>query len=182
MTAPQLPAGSVVAGYRILSLLGEGSTGAVYLAERDTEQERVALKVLGPEFARDERFRRRFMRESEIAAGLHHPHIVPILDFGEADGELYLAMRHVEGPDLRALLMREGALDPARALELLGEVASALDEAHARGLVHRDVKPANVLVESGGGGEHAYLADFGLAKHASSASSLTGERSFVGTI
>src|SRR3954451_12515667 len=183
MTAPQLPAGSVVAGYRILSLLGEGSTGAVYLAERDTEQERVALKVLGPEFARDERFRRRFIRESEIAAGLEHAHAVPILDFGEADGELYLAMRHVDGPDLRALLAAEGALDARRALELLGQVAGALDEAHSRGLVHRNVKPANILIEpKAATEERAYLADFGLAKHASSASSLTGERSFVGTI
>src|SRR3954452_9671131 len=176
MTAPQLPVGAVVAGYRIVSLLGEGSTGAVYLAERDGE--RVALKVLAPEFARDERFRRRFMRESEIAAGLSHDHVVPILDFGEAGGELYLAMRHIGGSDLRALLTREGALEPDRALPLLAQVASALDEAHARGLVHRDVKPANILVD----GERAYLADFGLAKHASSASSLTGERSFVGTI
>src|SRR3954447_21610196 len=176
MTAPQLPAGAVVAGYRVVSLLGDGSTGAVYLAERDGEQ--VALKVLGPEFARDERFRKRFIRESEIAASLDHSHVVPILGFGEADGELYLAMRHVDGPDLRALLARDGALGPERALELLAQVAGALDEAHARGLVHRDVKPANILVE----GDHVFLADFGLAKHASSASSLTGERSFVGTI
>jgi ABC-type oligopeptide transport system substrate-binding subunit len=179
---PQLPVGSVVAGYRILSLLGEGSTGSVYLAERDGESGRVALKLLGREFARDERFRKRFMRESDIAAGLDHAHVVPILDFGEADGDLYLAMRHVEGSDLRALLTRDGALDPARAVELLGQVAGALDDAHARGLVHRDVKPANILVERKAGTEQAFLADFGLAKHASSASSLTGERSFVGTI
>src|SRR4051812_9677393 len=178
MNAPQLPAGAVVAGYRVLSLLGEGSTGAVYLAERDGEDGPVALKVLGREFARDERFRKRFIRESEIAASLDHSHVVPILGFGETDGELYLAMRHVDGPDLRALLTRDGALGPERALELLAQVAGALDEAHARGLVHRDVKPANILVD----GERAYLADFGLAKHASSASSLTGERSFVGTI
>src|SRR4051794_8979369 len=178
MNAPQLPAGAVVAGYRVLSLLGEGSTGAVYLAERDGEDGPVALKVLGREFARDERFRKRFIRESEIAASLHHDHVVPILGFGEADGELYLAMRHIEGSDLRALLARDGALDPTRALDLLSQIADALDDAHARGLVHRDVKPANILVD----GERAYLADFGLAKHASSASSLTGERSFVGTI
>src|SRR4051794_26943234 len=173
MAAPQLPAGSVLAGYRIVSLLGEGSTGAVYLAERPGG-EQVALKVLAPEFAEDERFRKRFVRESEIAAGLNHPHVVPILDFGDR----YIAMRRIEGCDLRALLAREGALEPDRALTLLGQIASALDDAHARGLVHRDVKPANILVD----GEHAYLADFGLAKHASSASSLTGERSFVGTI
>src|SRR3954452_13321211 len=174
MAAPQLPAGSVLAGYRIVSLLGEGSTGAVYLAERPGG-EQVALKVLAPEFAEDERFRKRFVRESEIAAGLNHPHVVPILDFGDR----YIAMRHIEGSDLRALLAREGALDPARAIELLAQVAEALDDAHAQGLVHRDVKPANILVD---GSDHASLADFGLAKHASSASSLTGERSFVGTI
>src|SRR4051794_23644909 len=137
MTSPQLPVGSVVAGYRILSLLGEGSTGAVYVAERDGE--RVALKVLGPEFAHDERFRKRFIRESEIAASLDHPHVVPIVDFGEADGDLYLAMREIDGPDLRRLLAGEGALDPHRALDLLDQVAGALDDAHARGLVHRDV-------------------------------------------
>ncbi|MEA2466958.1 MAG: hypothetical protein QOJ57_1084, partial [Thermoleophilaceae bacterium] len=102
--------------------------------------------------------------------------------FGEADGDLYLAMRHVDGSDLRALLTREGALEPGRAVELASQIAGALDDAHAGGLVHRDVKPANILVESEAGAEHAYLADFGLAKHASSASSLTGERSFVGTI
>src|SRR3954470_6873989 len=133
MKSPQLPAGTLVAGYRVLSLLGEGSTGAVYLAERDGEDGQVALKVLGPEFARDERFRKRFIRESEIAASLDHSHVVPILDFGEADGELYLAMRHIEGSDLRALLAREGSLDPARALDLLGQIGEALDDAHARG-------------------------------------------------
>src|SRR3954462_15812638 len=115
MTAPQRPVGTVVAGYRVVSLLGEGSTGAVYLAERDGE--RVALKLLGAEFARDERFRKRFIRESEIAASLDHPHVVPIVDFGDADGDLYLAMREIDGPDLRRLLADEGTIEPQRALD-----------------------------------------------------------------
>jgi ABC-type oligopeptide transport system substrate-binding subunit/predicted Ser/Thr protein kinase len=169
--------GSLVAGYRLTSLLGVGATGAVYLAERDGDQ--VALKLVDPELARDERFRRRVLRESQIAAELDHPNVVPIADFGESKSQLYLAMRYVEGSDLRELLAAEGPLDPARALDLLEEVAGALDAAHERGLVHRDVKPANILVDAHG---HAYLSDFGLAKHASSVSSLTADSAFVGTI
>jgi ABC-type transport system substrate-binding protein len=175
----QLPIGSVLAGYRIIELIGEGGGGAVYLAEQEDRGDRVALKVLADELAHDDRFRRRFLRESTIAAGLRHPHVVPILDFGEADGGVYLAMRHIEGADLRELLGRDGPLDPEDALRLVAQVGEALDEAHARGLVHRDVKPANILVDREGA---AYLGDFGLAKHASSPSSLTGEPSFVGTI
>jgi ABC-type transport system substrate-binding protein len=175
----QLPIGAVLAGYRIIELIGEGSGGAVYLAELQETGERVALKVLADELARDDRFRRRFLRESTIAAGLRHPRIVPILDFGEAGDGLYLAMRHIEGADLRELLARDGPLDPQEALRLVAQVGEALDEAHARGLVHRDVKPANILVDRD---RAAYLGDFGLAKHASSPSSLTGEQSFVGTI
>ena len=135
--------------------------------------------MLADELAHDDRFRRRFLRESTIAAGLRHPHVVGILDFGEADGGVYLAMRHIEGADLRALFQRDGPLAPEEALRLVAQVGEALDEAHARGLVHRDVKPANILVDRDGA---AYLGDFGLAKHASSPSSLTGEQSFVGTI
>jgi ABC-type transport system substrate-binding protein len=175
----QLPIGSVLAGYRIIELIGEGAGGAVYLAEQDERGERVALKVLADELAHNDRFRQRFLRESTIAAGLRHPHVVGILDFGEADGGVYLAMRHIEGADLRELLGRDGPLDPEEALRLVAQVGEALDEAHARGLVHRDVKPANILVDRDGA---AYLGDFGLAKHASSPSSLTGEQSFVGTI
>src|SRR3954454_20540358 len=171
--------GSVVAGYRLNSLLGSGATGSVYLAVRERDGERVALKLLDPELAGDERFRRRVLRESEIAASLEHPHVVPIVDVGDTDEALYIAMRYVEGSDLRELLAAEGPLDPERALGLLGQVAGGLDQAHERGLVHRDVKPANILVD---GEEHAYLADFGLAKHASSVSSLTADHAFVGTI
>ena len=174
--------GSRVGGYQLISLLGEGATGAVYLAEREGAPERVALKVLDADLAQDERFRRRLLSESTIAATLRHPHVVPILDFGESDDAVYLAMRHIDGCDLRELLSREGPLEPARAIDLLAQVADALDEAHKNGLVHRDVKPANILVEGVGEAEHAYLGDFGLAKHASSVSSLTGDHAFVGTL
>ena len=124
-----------------------------------------ALKLISPELAGDERFRSRFLRESRIAASIDHSHIVPIYDAGEAGGELYIAMRYVEGTDLKAILAEEGMFEPKRAVELLGQVASALDAAHERGLVHRDVKPANILVTvEAGGEEQVYLSDFGLTR------------------
>jgi serine/threonine protein kinase len=174
--------GEIVAGFRVESLLGEGAMGTVYLAEETSTGRRVALKLLAPELARDERFRRRFLRETELAASLDHPHVVPTLTSGEEDGTLYLAMAYVEGSDLRKLLRREGRLEPERALELIEQVAGALDAAHGTGLVHRDVKPGNILVEHDAQGEHAYVCDFGLARHVSSVSSLTSDRGFVGTI
>ena len=176
-----LETGSVLAGYRISRLIGQGATGAVYLAE-GADGQQVALKVLIAELALDARFRERFLREAEIAAALDEPHIVPTVAMGEEDGTLYLVMRYVHGLDLREILRQEGPLSSERAVDLVGQVASALDAAHALGLVHRDVKPGNVLVASTDTGEHAYLCDFGLAKHVSSVSSLTGERGFVGTI
>ena len=156
--------------------------GSVFVAEDTRRGGRVALKVLAPELACDERFRGRFLRESRIAATLDHPNIVPTVDSGQEDGALYLAMTLVEGSDLRELLRREGRLEPERALALLGDAARALDAAHRKGLVHRDVKPGNILVAAGPGGEAAYVCDFGLARHVSSVSSLTGDRGFVGTI
>ena len=174
--------GTVVAGLRVDALIGEGAMGAVYLAEEIDGGRRVALKVLTPELARDERFRQRFLRESAIAAGLDHPNIVRTIASGEEDGVLYLAMEYIDGADLRALLQRERRLDPERAVALIAQVADALDAAHAAGLVHRDVKPGNIIVSSGDAGERAYVCDFGLARHVSSVSSLTGERGFVGTI
>jgi serine/threonine protein kinase len=150
-----LSTGTSIAGYRIEAVLGHGSMGTVYSALEVSLERRVALKVLTPELSRDERFRDRFLRESKVAASLEHPHIVPIHAAGEADGVLYLAMRYVEGRDLSGLLESIGRLDPERALGLLGQIASALDAAHARGLVHRDVKPANILISRPGGGhEH----------------------------
>jgi ABC-type transport system substrate-binding protein/predicted Ser/Thr protein kinase len=156
--------------------------GTVYLAEETSTGQRVALKVLAPELARDERFRRRFLRETELAMHLSHPHIVRTLGSGEQDGALYLAMAYVDGSDLREVLRREGRLEPERAVDLVEQVAGALDAAHSAGLVHRDVKPGNILVTSDADGDHAYVCDFGLARHVSSVSSLTGERGFVGTI
>jgi serine/threonine-protein kinase len=167
------------AGYRIGRPVGRGATGAVYLAW-DPGGRPVALKLLSAELAADDHFRRRFQRESELAAGLRHPSIVPLLASGEADGVLYLATAYVAGGDLRALLLEEGRLDPGRAMRIAGQVAAALDAAHGRGLVHRDVKPANILVERDG--DRAYLCDFGLAGHATSPDSLTGRRALVGTI
>jgi ABC-type transport system substrate-binding protein/DNA-binding beta-propeller fold protein YncE len=169
--------GSVVGAYRVTSLLAEGAMGSVYIAE-DPAGEPVALKVLSAPLAEDARFRKRFLRETELAANLHHPRIVPILASGEQGGVLWLAMSLIEGVDLRTLLKREGALSPPRAVDLLSQVAAALDVAHEAGLVHRDVKPGNILVD----GDDAHLCDFGLARHISSVSSLTSERGFVGTI
>jgi serine/threonine-protein kinase len=174
---PPVTTGSVVAGFRVESLLGEGATGSVYLA-RDSAGSPVALKLLATELARDERFRQRFLRESQLAASLQHPNIVRTVAAGEDEGVLYLAMDHVDGSDLRDVLRREGRLESARALDIVGQVAEALDTAHEAGLVHRDVKPGNILVA----GDRALVCDFGLARHVSAVSSLTGERGFVGTI
>ena len=174
--------GTVIAGYRIEALIGSGSVGSVYSAEETALGRRVALKVLAPSLARDERFRERFLRESRIAAGLEHPNVIPIYAAGATDDDLFLAMRYVDGRDLAALLRSLGRLDPERVLSIAAQVAGAIDAAHAQGLVHRDVKPANILLTRHGGAEHAYLCDFGLAKHASTVSSLTGERAVVGTV
>jgi YVTN family beta-propeller protein len=174
--------GSQLAGFRLEALLGRGGMGAVYRAEDLRLGRNVALKLLVPELAENERFRERFLRESQMAASLDHPNIVPIYAAGETDGQLYLAMRYVEGYDLRQLLARERALEPARALGLLEQVADALDAAHERGLIHRDVKPGNVLIAARSGREHCYLSDFGLTKQTSSISGLTGTGELVGTV
>jgi serine/threonine protein kinase len=158
--------GTDLAGYRLESVLGRGGMGVVYLATDLRLERRVALKLVAPELATDERFRERFLRESRLAASLDHSHVVPVHAAGETDGQLWIAMRYVQGTDLRSLLEQEGPLEPARALELVSQVAEALDAAHEHGLVHRDVKPANVLVTREGEEEHCYLADFGLARTA----------------
>jgi serine/threonine protein kinase/streptogramin lyase len=174
--------GSEIAGFRLEELLGRGGMGAVYRAEDVRLGRKVALKLLVPELAESERFRERFLRESQIAASLDHPHIVPIYAAGEADGQLYLAMRYVKGYDLRQLIAREAPLDPDRALRLVEQVGDALDAAHERGLIHRDVKPANILIAPRTGREHCYLTDFGLTKQTSSISGLTGTGELVGTV
>jgi serine/threonine protein kinase len=155
-----LALGDEVAGYRIDARIARGGMGVVYRATHLGLDRPVALKVIARELAGDASFRDRFLRESRLAARLDHPAVVPVYDSREVDGELIVAMRLVEGGDLRGLIEREGPLPPARATALLGQVAAALDAAHAAGIVHRDVKPHNVLVE----GERAYLSDFGLAK------------------
>ena len=174
--------GSEIAGFRLEELLGRGGMGAVYRAEDLRLGRKVALKLLAPELAENDRFRERFLRESQLAASLDHPHIVPIYAAGEASGQLYLAMRYVQGYDLRELLAREGPLEPRRTLGLLEQVADALDAAHELGLIHRDVKPGNILIAERAGREHCYLSDFGLTKQTASISGLTGTGELVGTI
>ena len=168
--------GSEVAGYRIEGLIARGGMGVVYRALHLGLERPVALKVIARELADREGFRERFLRESRLAARLDHPSVVPIFDSREVDGELIVAMRLIKGGDLRALIDREGPLSPHRALNLLAQVADALDAAHAAGIVHRDVKPHNILVE----GDRAYLSDFGLAK-AFDESGSAGGTSVVGT-
>lgn len=176
-----LESGTSVAGFRIVRPIGDGSTGTVYLAEAP-QGGLVAMKLLAPELSQEDRFRQRFLRESKIAARLEGPHVVRTVASGEDEGRLYLVMEYVEGTDLRALLRQEGALAPERAVRLVEHTAEALDVAHAAGLVHRDVKPGNILITSTDGVEDARICDFGLARHVSSVSSLTGDRGFVGTI
>ena len=180
----ELAPGTEIGQYRIAAAIGRGGMGTVYRAEDLRLGRAVALKVLAAERATDEAYRERFIRESRILASLDDPHIVPIFDAGEADGRLYIAMRLVTGPDLRTVLESEGPLDPGRATQVVAQLADALDAAHARGLVHRDVKPANVLLAPGSGQgarDHVYLSDFGLTKQASSDTGLTAIGSFIGT-
>jgi serine/threonine-protein kinase len=157
----------------------------VYRAYDDHLDRPVALKVLAPDLARDEVFRARFIQESRIAAATEHPNIIPVFSAGEADGVLYIAMRYVPGGDVRTLIDRVGPLPPARACALIAQAASALDAAHARGLVHRDVKPTNMLLEispRSSRPDHLYLSDFGLAKPSAAASGLTVTGQFFGTV
>jgi YVTN family beta-propeller protein len=171
--------GSQIADYRIEAVLGRGGMSVVYLAEDLRLKRKVALKLLTPALAEDERFRDRFLRESELAASLDHANVIPIYEAGEADGSLFIAMRYVEGSDLKALL-RDGPLSQERAVLLAGQVAAALDAAHERGLVHGDVKPSNVLIDGRG---HAYLADFGLTKRVTDERPPAGgEAQLMGTI
>jgi len=176
--ATDLRAGTTIAGYRLEEIAGRGGMGVVYRARHVLLERTAALKLLAPDAAADAAFRDRFIRESRMAAALEHPHVVPIYDAGEQDGLLYIAMRYVDGTDLGALLDREGALEPARTLAIAAEVGSALDAAHKQSIVHRDVKPANVLLDE----RSAYLSDFGLTKRVSSETRLTAHGQFVGTI
>ena len=171
--------GTELAGYRIEGVIGRGGMSVVYLAEHVRLGRKVALKVLAPELAGSERFHDRFLRESKLAASIDHPNIVPIYDADEAEGVLYIAMRYVEGSDLKQAIRDQGRLEPLRTSTIVDQIASALDAAHARGLVHRDVKPANVLLTPD---DHVYVSDFGLTKRAVSVSGLTETGQLIGTI
>jgi YVTN family beta-propeller protein len=175
--------GTRLAGYRIQGLLGRGGMGVVYLAEQERPRRLVALKLLLDPATASEAFRERFLRESELAAAIDHPNVLPVYDAGETDGVLWIAMRYVDGIDLAAQLARDGPLAPEQALGIAGQVAGALDAAHTRGLVHRDVKPGNILLAvEEGAVAHAYLADFGLTKRIGGARGLTGSGQVLGTI
>jgi CheY-like chemotaxis protein len=173
---PDPRVGTDVAGYRIEERIGRGGMGVVYRAHHLALGREAAIKIVVPELAADEGFRERFMREARIAATLTHPNVVTVYDAGEEDDELYIAMQLVEGQDLAAVLRTEGRLRPFRALDVSRQVAAALDAAHAAGLVHRDVKPANVLLD----GRKAYLTDFGLTKGPEAGPTKVGE--VVGTV
>ncbi len=168
--------GTRIGRYRIEARIGGGAMGVVYLAVDTRLERRVALKLIAPSLAADPDFRARFEREARAAAGLDHPHVLPVYEAGEDDGQLYLAMRYVPGVDLATQLARRGPLDLDATIHLVGQLAAALDAAHVTGLIHRDVKPANVLLAPG---EHAYLADFGLAR--SAGSGLTRPGQLLGT-
>ncbi len=177
--------GAQLGDFRILELVGRGGMGIVYLAEDVRLKRRAAVKVLAPELAEDETFRHRFIRESELAAAIDHPNIVPVYGAGEAGGRLWIAMRYVEGTNLRDLIARKGRLDLEYAVSVVSQIGRALDAANSRGLVHRDVKPGNILILPGAGGEstdHIYLTDFGLTKRAMDDSGLTSTGQFIGTI
>lgn len=173
-----LPAGTRIGAYELEGVAGRGGMGVVYRARHAGLDRTAAVKVLPPELAQDQSFRDRFLRESRIAASLQHPNVVVVYDAGEVDGILYIAMQYVDGVDLGELLLEEGQLEPARALEIGSQIAGALDAAHRLGLVHRDVKPANILLD----GERSYLTDFGLTKSRAAATAHTARGAFIGTV
>ena len=180
-TEPEI--GSIFAGHRIEGTAGSGAMGVVLRATDLALDRRVALKLIAPALARDPVFRARFERECRIAAALDHPNVVEIFRAGEEDGKLYVTMRYVDGTDLKSLIARERQLEPARAARIVAQVAGALDEAHHHGLVHRDVKPANILLSVRPSGERAYLTDFGISKQRSTTdTALTGTGIAIGSV
>jgi tRNA A-37 threonylcarbamoyl transferase component Bud32 len=174
--------GTDLGEFVIEAVAGRGGMGVVYRARQKTPARIVALKVISAELAEDRQFRTRFQSEAAIAAQIEHPNVIPVYAVGEANGTLFIAMRFVDGLDLRALLAKEPRLEPARAASIVDHVAQALDAAHAHGLVHRDVKPANILVATSGAREHVYLTDFGVSRRIAGTSALTGTGAFIGTI
>src|SRR5215469_3671272 len=176
-------AGSRVAGYQLEGQLGVRGMAVVFRASDERLGRMVALKILAPGLAADAAFRQRFIRESRAAAAIDDPHIIPLFEAGESDGVLFIAMRYVQGGDVRSLLAQHGAMDANRVAAIVAPMASALDAAHAAGLVHRDVKPANMLLDARPGRpDHVYLSDFGLSKDSSGSTGLTVAGSFLGTV
>jgi serine/threonine protein kinase len=182
--AAGLAGGAWIAGYRLEEQIGRGGMAVVFRARDEQLGRLVALKVLAPALAGDEDFRQRFIRESRAAAAVDDPHIIPVFEAREAGGVLFIAMRYVPGGDVQTLVRDQGPLSPARAASILSPVASALDAAHAAGLIHRDVKPGNMLVDTRAGRpDHVYLSDFGLSKRTLSTSAgLTASGGFMGTL
>ncbi len=182
MSGTLLGPGAEIDGFVIEAVAGRGGMGVVYRARQRRPDRIVALKVIAPDLAHDAAFRARFERESSIAAQIEHPNVIPVYAIGEADGVLYIAMRFVEGTDLRSLLDEQGPVEPSRAVTIVDRVGRALDAAHAQGLVHRDVKPANILLADAAGSDHVYLTDFGLSRHVHATSGPTRTGAFMGTI
>lgn len=177
--------GARIAGYLLEEQIGQGGMAVVFRAHDERLDRTVALKILSPALSADEAFRQRFIRESRAAAAVDDPHIIPVFEAGESGGVLFIAMRFVRGGDVRSILGEYGPLPPGRVAEIISQVASALDAAHGRGLVHRDVKPANMLLDARPGSgrpDHVYLSDFGLSKGSLQASGLTGTGMFLGTL
>ena len=187
--SPVLPGGfapgSRIAGYLLEEQIGQGGMAVVFRAHDERLDRTVALKILSPVLAADDAFRQRFIRESRAAAAVDDPHIIPVFEAGEASGVLFIAMRYVRGGDVKGLLAMGRLISIGRAVEIVSQAATALDAAHGRGLVHRDVKPANMLLDASSGAgrpDHVYLSDFGLSKGSLQASGLTGTGTFLGTL
>jgi tRNA A-37 threonylcarbamoyl transferase component Bud32 len=182
--ADDLVIGGQLGNYLIESVIGRGGMSVVYRARHSRLGTSVALKVLAPELSTDDTFRERFLREAQMAAGIDHPNVIPIHDMGLQDNSLYIVMRFIPGGDLKELLATSGPLEAERAIELLMPIALALDAAHAHGLVHRDVKPGNILVQRSASGaiDHVYLTDFGIAKSVAAIGGLTRAGGLIGTV
>jgi serine/threonine protein kinase len=181
LVSAELREGQTFGGYHIVELVGSGGMGLVYRAEQQILGRTVALKVIRPEIAESGDYRSRFLREAQLAARVDDPHVVSVYDFGEQDGRLYLTMQWINGVNLGTLIDRQGRLPPERAVSIGVQLAEALQAVHAAGLVHRDVKPSNVLVRDIGGHDHAYLTDFGIAKAPGAADGLTRTGLMMGT-